>query len=103
MQAPRRDGAGHAGFARRLEELAAEAAPTTGNNNSHGCCLLPVAVAFPLLRIPPLFRRLADPEGGAHGCAPFFDEGRMPSRKIPSSMNSRVCSGHKAFSLVPFL
>src|SRR5690606_31030926 len=56
-----------------------------------------------LLKITPPFRTPADPEGGAHGCAPFFDEGRMPSRKIPSSTNSRVCSWHKAFFFASFL
>src|SRR5690606_36282791 len=33
----------------------------------------------------------AEPEGAAHGCAAFFDEGRMPSRKIPATTTSRVC------------
>src|SRR5688572_13609731 len=28
-----------------------------------------------------------DPEGGAHGCAPFSDRARMASRKIPVSLN----------------
>src|SRR5690606_27770414 len=65
-------------------------------------CPVAVGVALQLLRIPPPHEMSADPEGGAHGCAPFFDEGRMPSRKIPSSMKSPVCRWHKALSLVRF-
>src|SRR5690606_40047983 len=45
---------------------------------------------------------LADPEGAAHGCAAFFYKTWMSCRKIPATMTSRICPGHKAFSLVRF-
>jgi len=35
--------------------------------------------------------REPDPEGGAHGCAPFFDRARMASRKIPIAVPAWGC------------
>jgi hypothetical protein len=32
-----------------------------------------------------------DPEGGAQGCAPFFDRARMASRKIPITTKRWDC------------
>ena len=34
--------------------------------------------------------RFANPEGGGHGCPPFFDRAWMASRKIPERMTGRV-------------
>src|SRR5690606_982942 len=44
----------------------------------------------------------ADPQGAAHGCAAFFHTTWMSCRKIPAKTTSRMCLGHKAFSLVRF-
>ena len=35
--------------------------------------------------------QLANPEGGGHGCPPFFDRARMASRKIPERVTRRMC------------
>ena len=36
--------------------------------------------------------QIANPEGGVHGCPPFFDRARMASRKIPEQVTCRVSS-----------
>ena len=42
--------------------------------------------------------RFDNPEGGGHGCPPFFDRARMASRKIPEQVNRRICCVGEAFS-----
>jgi hypothetical protein len=53
-------------------------------------CRLPVLSLF-AAKNPEAAGSIEDPEGGAQGCAPFFDRARMASRKIPIAMKSWDC------------
>ena len=61
----------------------------------------PVAESDGDLVQAPLRLDVADdgnPEGGGHGCPPFSDRGRMPSRTIPILFQSRAALAGKAVS-----
>ncbi len=50
-----------------------------------------------------LLKPFEDPEGGAQGCAPFFDAAGCRIEKSPQPHRRQICPGTKEFSLVPFL